>query len=156
MIDNEAYELNFEQLIKTYEPLLKKKNETEPIFIAKFLLFLFLMILINDTKYSIIASDALDAASSIISFFESIINIYYAKPIQLSVPEEDNIPYSYPPEKKLSREAFFGFVLLAIFTLLGFSNLEYLYAIYAASTYSFIPEATASLIKGLPMPCLAK
>lgn len=152
----ENKEIDIELLVKAFEPLLNEQNETEPIYIAKFILFLFLMILVNDTKFSAVALDALNAASSIVSFYPSIRDIYYAKPIQLSIPEGDNAPYTFPPEMKLSREAFFGFTLLAVFTILGFSNIQYLYAIYAALTYTFIPPVTMNLIEGLPVPCESK
>lgn len=153
-IRNDKNDIDIEKLVKTFAPLLREtEGETEPIYIAKFILFLYLIILVNNTKVSAIALNALVAASDIVSFFPAIYGIYSAKPIALSEPQENIPPLVFPPPEGISKEAFLGFALLAIMTLLGFSNLQYLYAIYAALTYTFIPGATANLIKGLPTPC---
>ncbi|ORX24467.1 hypothetical protein BVF91_00895 [Thermoanaerobacterium sp. PSU-2] len=148
-------EEKLEKLMDAISPILEEmETDTQPIYIAKFILFVFLLILINDTKFSVIALNALLAASDIISFFPAIYNIYAAEPISLEAPNENNkLPkLVFPPPTGISMDTFFGFTLLSIFTLLGFSNLQYLYAIYAALTYTFIPGATANLIRGLPTP----
>lgn len=155
MADIKGYkgEIDIERLIETFATLLRETDgDIQPIFIAKFILFLFLIILVNDTKVSAVALNALVAASDVVSFFPAIYGIYSAKSITLSEPQE-NIPHMiFPPPQGISKEAFFGLAIFAILTLLGFSNLQYLYAIYAALTYTFIPAATANLIKGLPVP----
>lgn len=146
-------EIDIEKLVEVISPLLSEmESGTQPIYIAKFILFVFLLILVNDTKISTVAMNALVAASDIVSFFPAIYNIYSAEPISLEEPDiGSRLPkLLFPPPEGITRESFFGFLLLSIFTLLGFSNLQYLYAIYAALTYTFIPSATANLIKGLP------
>ncbi|MGJ7045061.1 hypothetical protein [Thermoanaerobacterium thermosulfurigenes] len=148
-------EEKLEKLMDAISPILEEmETDTQPIYIAKFILFVFLLILINDTKFSAIALNALLAASDIISFFPAIYNIYSAEPISLEAPNENSkLPkLVFPPPTGITKDTFFGFTLLSIFTLLGFSNLQYLYAIYAALTYTFIPGATANLIIGLPTP----
>ncbi|MEG6566836.1 hypothetical protein V6B95_07630 [Thermoanaerobacterium saccharolyticum] len=148
-------EEKLEKLMDVITPILDSmETDIQPIYIAKFILFVFLLILINDTKISAIALNALLAASDIVSFFPAIYNIYSTEPISLGVPEENSkLPkLIFPPPTGITRDTFFGFILLSIFTLLGFSNLQYLYAIYAALTYTFIPGATANLIRGLPTP----
>ncbi|MCP2239140.1 hypothetical protein [Thermoanaerobacterium thermosaccharolyticum] len=146
-------EIDVEKLVEVISPLLgEMKSSTQPIYIAKFILFVFLLILVNDTKISTVALNALVAASDIVSFFPAIYNIYSAGPISLEKPDTNSRipPMVFPPPQGITKESFFGFLLLSIFTLLGFSNLQYLYAIYASLTYTFIPSATANLIKGLP------
>lgn len=142
-----------EKLVEAISPFLNEmESGVQPIFIVKFILFVFLFVLVNDTKISSIALNALLAASDIVSFFPAIYNIYSAGPISLEKPDTNSRipPMVFPPPQGITKESFFGFLLLSIFTLLGFSNLQYLYAIYAALTYTFIPSATANLIKGLP------
>ncbi|MDI3312618.1 MAG: hypothetical protein QJR05_14490, partial [Thermoanaerobacterium sp.] len=136
--------IDVEKLMDVITPILSEmETDTQPIYIAKFILFVFLLILINDTKVSAIALNALLAASDIVSFFPAIYNIYSTEPISLDVPNESSkLPkLVFPPPTGITRDTFFGFALLSIFTLLGFSNLQYLYAIYAALTYTFIPPA---------------
>ncbi|MBP2071831.1 hypothetical protein [Thermoanaerobacterium butyriciformans] len=146
-------EIDIEKLVEVISPILNdRENGTQPIYIAKFILFVFLLILVNDTKISTVALNALVAASDVVSFFPAIYNIYAAEPISLEEPDiSSSLPkLVFPPPEGITIESFFGFLLFSIFTLLGFSNLQYLYAIYAVLTYTFIPSATANLIKGLP------
>lgn len=146
-------DVDVEKLVEAISPFLNgMESSIQPIFIAKFILFAFLFILVNGTKVSSIALNALLAASNVVSFFPAIYGIYSAGPISLEKPDINSRipPMVFPPPQGITKESFLGFSLFSIFTLLGFSNLQYLYAIYAALTYTFIPSATANLIKGLP------